>query len=198
MPVINISEKNKRILVSIDDLYIGYLYSSDIMRLSLTDGMEISDALADEIREKIFDRMFFKALSYLERAEYCAEEIRFKLSHSDCSKEMMDGVIEKLYKNSYLDDKRYALSFLRSYSGKKGLRLMETELSYKNIPKEIIKDAVDEYLEDEGYSEDDAIKRILDKKYKDADMSDPKIKSKVVAYLVRKGFPIDKVNNHLT
>ena len=75
---------------------------------------------------------------------------------------------------------------------------METELLHKNISSDVINDAFDAFYEDEDYDEDEVIRSILDKKYKGADLSDIKTKTKVLSYFMRKGFSVDKVNNHLT
>ena len=75
---------------------------------------------------------------------------------------------------------------------------METELLHKNISSDVINDAYDAFYEDEDYDEDEVIRSILDKKYKGADLSDIKTKTKVLSYFMRKGFSVDKVNNHLT
>ncbi|SEF41089.1 RecX family protein [Eubacterium ruminantium] len=201
MPEIRVVEKSKRNLIYIDDEYIGFLYNSDIKSLELDaseDGYIIDEVRAEEITNKIYARTYEKAVSYLARAEYCSSEIRFKLKHNDYSEQMIEKVIEELYDHHYLDDRRYAEAYIRSYSDKKGRMLIENELIHKNIEKSIINEAFSMFQEDDSYSENDAIGRLIEKKYKYADLTDPKTKSKILAYFVRKGFPVDKVNNHLT
>ena len=117
---------------------------------------------------------------------------------NDYSSVAIERVIESLYKSKFLDDRRYAEAFIRSYSSTKGRKLMETELLHKNISSDVINDAFDAFYEDEDYDEDEVIRSILDKKYKGADLSDIKTKTKVLSYFMRKGFSVDKVNNHLT
>ncbi|SCW38985.1 SOS response regulatory protein OraA/RecX, interacts with RecA [Eubacterium ruminantium] len=198
MPYLTIKDKGTRKLLNIDDEYIGFVYQSDINEYDLNDGTDIDITKVEDLHSLIFKRTYKKALSYLERSEYCASEIRFKLKMNDYSSVAIERVIESLYKSKFLDDKRYAEAFIRSYSSTKGRKLMETELLHKNISSDVINDAFDAFYEDEDYDEDEVIRSILDKKYKGADLSDIKTKTKVLSYFMRKGFSVDKVNNHLT
>ncbi|MCR5367614.1 MULTISPECIES: regulatory protein RecX [Eubacterium] len=198
MPYLTIKDKGTRKLLNIDDEYIGFVYQSDINEYDLNDGTDIDITKVEDLHSLIFKRTYKKALSYLERSEYCASEIRFKLKMNDYSSVAIERVIESLYKSKFLDDRRYAEAFIRSYSSTKGRKLMETELLHKNISSDVINDAFDAFYEDEDYDEDEVIRSILDKKYKGADLSDIKTKTKVLSYFMRKGFSVDKVNNHLT
>lgn len=198
MPYLTIKDKGARKLLNIDDEYIGFVYQSDINEYDLNDGTDIDITKVEDLHSLIFKRTYKKALSYLERSEYCASEIRFKLKMNDYSSVAIERVIESLYKSKFLDDRRYAEAFIRSYSSTKGRKLMETELLHKNISSDVINDAFDAFYEDEDYDEDEVIRSILDKKYKGADLSDIKTKTKVLSYFMRKGFSVDKVNNHLT
>ena len=125
-------------------------------------------------------------------------EIRFKLKHNDFADDMIERVIAELYEKKYLDDRRYAEAYIRSYSATKGRKLIETELAYKKIDRELIREAYEEYLEESEYDEDKVIEDMIRKKYGSADLSDIKVKSKIISYFSRKGFNLDKVNNHLT
>ena len=198
MPYLTIKDKGTRKLLNIDDEYIGFVYQSDINEYDLNDGTDIDITKVEDLHSLIFKRTYKKALSYLERSEYCASEIRFKFKMNDYSSVAIERVIESLYKSKFLDDRRYAEAFIRSYSSTKGRKLMETELLHKNISSDVINDAFDAFYEDEDYDEDEVIRSILDKKYKGADLSDIKTKTKVLSYFMRKGFSVDKVNNHLT
>lgn len=198
MPYLTIKDKGTRKLLNIDDEYIGFVYQSDINEYDLNDGTDIDITKVEDLHSLIFKRTYKKALSYLERSEYCASEIRFKLKMNDYSSVAIERVIESLYKSKFLDDRRYAEAFIRSYYSTKGRKLMETELLHKNISSDVINDAFDAFYEDEDYDEDEVIRSILDKKYKGADLSDIKTKTKVLSYFMRKGFSVDKVNNHLT
>lgn len=198
MAEIKIVTKGSRCFIYIDNVKKGFLYASDLRRMGLEDGCEIDDAAAEELNEVLYRRTYNKACLYLETSEYCGSEIRFKLKHNDFADDMIDKVVEELYQNRYLDDRRYAEAYIRSYCRSKGRRLIEYELEYKKIDHEVIADAIDTVFRDENYDEDKIIADIIRKRYSSADLSDIKVKSRIISYFSRKGFDLDKVNNYLT
>ena len=198
MAELNIVTKGSRCFIYIDGTKEGFLYAGDIKRMGYTDGQELDDAAVEELRDILYRRTYNKACSYLATSEYCGAEIKFKLIHNDYSESMIDKAIEELYQNKYLDDRRYAESYIRSYSKTKGRKLIESELLYKKIDSDIIADAFSAYLEDEEYDEDTVIEELLRKKYGSEDLSDIKVKSRIISFFSRKGFNLDKVNNYLT
>ena len=68
----------------------------------------------------------------------------------------------------------------------------------KSISVSDIDRLMDEVYEDEGMSEDDTIRELLDKKFRGYDLSDEKVKIKAMNLLIRHGFSFDKINNYLT
>ena len=198
MAELKIVTKGSRYFVYIDDDKIGFLYSSDLKRIGLEDGQVIDDETVEELKDMLYRRTYNKACSYLESSEYCGSEIRFKLKHNEYSEEMIDRVIDELYSHGYLNDRRYAEAFIRSYYRTKGRKLIEYELGYKKIDQQTIREAFDAFFEDEEYDEEAIIGELINKKYGSLDLSDVRVKSKVVSYFSRKGFDLDKVNNYLT
>ena len=198
MAELKIVTKGSRYFVYIDDDKIGFLYSSDLKRIGLEDGQVIDDETVEELKDILYRRTYNKACSYLESSEYCGSEIRFKLKHNEYSDEMIDRAIDELYSHGYLNDRRYAEAFIRSYYRIKGRKLIEYELGYKKIDQQTIREAFDAFFEDEEYDEEAIIGDLINKKYGSLDLSDVRVKSKVVSYFSRKGFDLDKVNNYLT
>ena len=198
MAELKIVTKGSRYFVYIDDDKIGFLYSSDLKRIGLEDGQVIDDETVEELKDMLYRRTYNKACSYLESSEYCGSEIRFKLKHNEYSDEMIDRAIDELYSHGYLNDRRYAEAFIRSYYRTKGRKLIEYELGYKKIDQQTIREAFDAFFEDEEYDEEAIIGELINKKYGSLDLSDVRVKSKVVSYFSRKGFDLDKVNNYLT
>ena len=133
MAEINIIKRGSKDFILIDGEKAGFLYDSDLRRMNLEDGQVLDDGAVDELREMLYRRTFNKACSYLETAEYCGAEIRFKLKHSDFADDMIERVIEELYEMKYLDDRRYAEVYIRSYTPTKGRKLIESELLFKKI-----------------------------------------------------------------
>ena len=59
-------------------------------------------------------------------------------------------------------------------------------------------DILDEVYDDESLSKDDVIKSLLEKKFRNQDLSDPKTKMRAANFLIRKGFNFGDINSYLT
>ena len=57
---------------------------------------------------------------------------------------------------------------------------------------------IDDVYADENVTEEDVIRGLLEKKYRNMDLDDIKIKRRAISFLSRHGFTYDKINNYLT
>lgn len=125
------------------------------------------------------------------------KEIRDKLKDKEFSLEAIEETIEFLKKTGLLDDTLFAKLWVDS--GKKrlfGLRRLRYELNKKGIDKGIIEDALESVSAD--YNEADAIKEIVALKLKKMLHLDRACaKSRLYGYLLRRGYPHDKVYDAL-
>ena len=103
-----------------------------------------------------------------------------------------------MYEYNYIDDRRYAEAFARSYIKSKSKSLIKKELEMKGVSFDGFDELIDRVYEDEGINEDKAIEELLRKKFSGQDMNDEKVKRRAMGLLVRHGFSFEKINNHLT
>ena len=97
-------------------------------------------------------------------------------------------MIDVLYEMHALDDRRYAEAYIRAYIRKKSRDLIEKELDLKNLSGFDFDSLYHQVSDDEGVSEEDALRKIFDKKYKDTDFSDEKLRNRCLRYFASKGF----------
>lgn len=203
---LRVKKKNKSFQTFVNEEYTGILYKSDFGDIGIKPkeleadelDFEITDENVIKIRNIVTDRAFDKAVQYASVTECCEYDVRIKLKRKDFPEYAVSGAVEMMYEYNYINDERYAESYIRSYFKKKSRSLIKKELSMKNIDVPDIDRLLDEVYEDEGVSEDDTIKALLDKKFKGYDLSDEKVKMKAVNLLIRHGFSFDKINNYLT
>ena len=120
------------------------------------------------------------------------------VSHETIERDMIEAVIDALYKERYLDDKRFAEAYIRSYARTKSRELIIRELEYRGVGGDWLYDILDEVYDDESLSKDDVIKSLLEKKFRNQDLSDPKTKMRAANFLIRKGFNFGDINSYLT
>ncbi len=207
--------KSKRIRIFrayIDEVYIGPVYTVDLKKAEIDiegltpmeDGadivyeLDVEDADSDRLYNIIYEKAFSKYAALLAGAEYCSSGIRRKMKEKDYPEDMIDSVIEALYRERYLDDKRFAESYIRSYARTKSRDLIIRELEYRDIGGDWLYDILEEVYEDESLNKEDVIKSLLDKKFRNQNLSDPKVKMRAANFLIRKGFNFGDINSYLT
>lgn len=189
-----------KIKVYIDGSYAFLLYQKDIQNFELSEGCSITTEFHDKILEDtVFRRAKQKALAILKFMDRTEQELRIKLADAGYPEEVMNRTIDYVYEYGYLNDARYAASYIRARKNTKSKLAIKTELLKKGIDKDIIEEAFEvEYRNDESSeSEEDAelnaIRKAVAKKTKSVEYLSPEEKQKLMAALYRKGFEIDKI-----
>ncbi len=132
------------------------------------------------------DVILKKVLHYCAYQDRCTQEVRTKLSTFDMPDAEKEKIVKLLVDEGYLDDERYASTFVRSkiHLKKWGVNKIKMSLKMKGISDEIIGNALSE-IDPEIYK-DELIKVLKAKKIND---SDPyKKKAKLAQYAIQKGY----------
>lgn len=132
------------------------------------------------------DAILKKVLHYCAYQDRCTQEVRTKLATFDMPDSEKKKMLKLLVDEGYLDDERYASTFVRSkiHLKKWGVNKIKMSLKMKGISEEIINDALSE-IDLEIYKEE-LIKVLKSKKINE---SDPyKKKAKLAQYAMQKGY----------
>ncbi len=130
-----------------------------------------------------------RALDLISRRIRSEKEIRDYGFKKKWSENATEKVIERLYERGYLNDEKFAKSFvdaranLRNFSKRK----MEIELIKKGIEKEIREQIL---CENENFDESESLKNMVAKKWNRYEND-----QKLIAYLARQGFNFDDIKN---
>ena len=205
MNTVRSKKKGKQYKIYVNDIYLGSIFKAVFERLGI-DAPESddefytfdSDSEVCAIRDLIYDRAYQKSIGYLATAEYPAGVIKNKLYMKGFSETIVEDVIAVLYESKYLDDGRFVESYTRTYIRSKSRSLIEREIQSRGVEASDYRHIIDNVYSDEGVTEDDVIKDLLEKKYKNLDLNDIRIKRRAIAFLSRHGFTYDKINNYLT
>ena len=177
--------------------------------------IEITEELYDRImKETVIRRAHQKALAMLERMDRTETELRRKMKLDQYSEAVTDETIEWLKCQHYLDDKRYAESFIRSHIESSSRQELFSKLLVKGVAKDVISEAYEICCEDTAFSgrknetaqndnrgsgygpdhnedvniEKQAAVKSLRKKLGSKTMLTPKERINAIAYMLRKGF----------
>lgn len=97
-------------------------------------------------KDSLQDAFLSKAERYCASAERCASQVRVKLQQWQCPEEKHSTIIGALYKNGYLDDRRFACAYAHDkllYQGW-GRKKIEVMLAGLCLPDEDIAAALSE------------------------------------------------------
>lgn len=182
--------------IYLDGQFAFVLYKSELSSCHLKDGEAVTeDQIETILSEIVLKRAKRKAMSLLQSMDRTESELRDRLLRQDFPEETVDQAVRYVKSFGYVDDRRYAESFILSRKGRKSRREIYAELSGKKIDGEI----VDEMME-RCYEESDsgkALRHLLRKKHYDPSRASVEEKQKLYAYLARKGFSYGEIKKAL-
>ncbi|MBO5302492.1 MAG: regulatory protein RecX [Lachnospiraceae bacterium] len=178
-------EKGK-VEICLDDKFSFQLYKGEARKLSLKEEMELSEEqYAYILYEILAKRAIRRAMHLLERQERTEYQLREKLLQNAYPQEAVEEAVSYVKRYHYLDDVRYAHTYVRYHQEKKSRMRLKTDLMRKGIAKDVIDNALDdEYVNDER----EQIRNLLEKKKFTPETADTAEFRKIYQFLQRRGF----------
>ena len=190
-----------RVSVFLNDRFAFVLYKGELSQYGLEIGSIVDDELYNRILvETLIPRARKRAMNLLRTIDRTEADVRRKLSDGGYPAEAVDAAIEYLRSYHYLDDKRYAMEYIRFKLSGMSRRQIIAKLSEKGIDKSTIEEAFTAYEEesgeDAGESEQALIRKLVAKRCPGGVESlDYEGRQKLYAYLYSKGFTISSIED---
>ena len=163
------------------------LYKGEVFRYHIEKDREISPEIYREIIEVVLTkRAKLRALHLLEQGDRTKKDLEEKLLKNGYPPEAAEAALAYVESFHYIDDKRYALSYIQNQSGRKGRARIQMELRRKGVPQEYIDQAFQE-MEEETDTEA-VIRELVQKKRRGQGPMDEKEKQRLYGFLLRRGF----------
>lgn len=172
------------------------LYPGQIHQYQLKEGMEFSDTLYQQIgKETLLPQAKKRVLNLLTARDRTRRELLEKLAGDGYPEEVCTAAVEYAESYHYVDDLRFAITYLRSYEEEKSRLQLSMKLKEKGILREVADEAFEVVREErkermgEEFEEAEivALRRQIAKKTKNAAPS-KKDSAKLFASLAAKGF----------
>lgn len=177
-------EKGKQ-KISFDSGEVLILYRKEVNTYRLEEEMQVSQELYQTLLyEVIGKRATKRAMHLLERQERTERQLREKLAGSQYPPEAIEQAVGYVKKYHYLDDFRYACTFVRCQKEKRSIQRMRQDLFRKGIADSVIEQAI---AEEANEDETAAIRRLLEKKGYHEEMSREEA-YKIYRFLLGKGY----------
>ena len=187
MKITKIEKKKRLYLLELDGSEKLYITEDTIVRFMLSKGMEITEQELSEIQDYAqFSYGKNLALYHLSFKQRTAKEVKDYLTQHDIQPETISQVLDNLKKDNWINDKRYAHSFIQSnfLTGDKGAFVLKQKLSQKGISSTIIEDELSQF----DFTElTDKVAEKLLKKHQ-GKLPSKALQDKILQSLINKGF----------
>lgn len=126
-----------------------------------------------------------RALFLLERMDRTEHQLYEKLRQSGYPEVCVEAAVNYVKQFRYIDDLRYAKTYIRYQQQKKSRQRLMIDLMKKGVARDLIEQALaEEFASDERKM----IQELLEKRHYDASTADRKEQQRMYQYLARRGF----------
>ncbi len=182
-----------KVRVCLDNRTDFQLYKKEISKYDIKVGREL-DNYDEILRDTLIPRAKRRAMHLLEKMDRTYKEIETKLKQNGYPREAIDKAIEYVASYNYINDERYACSYVRSYKDCRSKNRIMQDLYHKGIDKELIDNALEEeYTTDEN----ELIRSYIRKRNYNSSNATDKERSKMYRFLMGKGFNYDTISKYL-
>ena len=193
MIVTNVESLTKtKFIVEVDGKFAFVLYKGELKRFGVTQGVELSEKIYQQIRtEIVLKRAKLRAMHLLTDTARSEKGLREKLRQGHYPEDIIEQAMDYVRSFGYLDDRKYAESFVLSRKESKSRKEIYAALLQKGVSAEQIQEVLDEVYAEEG--EREAIRKLILKKHVDVLQANEEALHKLYGYLARKGFRYEEI-----
>ena len=193
MIVTNVESLTKtKFIVEVDGKFAFVLYKGELKRFGVTQGVELSEKIYQQIRtEIVLKRAKLRAMHLLTDTARSEKGLREKLRQGHYPEDIIEQAMDYVRSFGYLDDRKYAESFVLSRKESKSRKEIYAALLQKGVSAEQIQEVLDEVYAEEG--EREAIQKLILKKHVDVLQANEEELHKLYGYLARKGFRYEEI-----
>lgn len=193
MLITQISELDKkRMMIRTEEGISFVLYKGEIRKFGLKEEQELTSEVYEEIRNEILiKRARKRAMFLLEKMDRTESQLRDKLRQGFYGEDIIEDAISYVKHYHYIDDNRYARTYVRCQKERKSKRQIRVDLIQKGVDREVIEMAIE--AEYEAETEQELIMRWIEKRHYVIGCNDIKEKQKMYQFLMRKGFRSEDV-----
>ncbi len=192
--IVELSKTRSKIIIDNEAAFV--LYKGEIRSMDIKKGRELSDECYFHImNELLVKRAKLRCLNLLKSRDYTRHQLERKLKQGFYPQTVMEAAIAYVASYGYLDDVKYAVSYIKYAGTTKSNKQIINDLQVKGVSKQDIETAFAQCEEKNILAnEEELIQKLLEKKrYQKTEASFAE-RQKIALFLYRKGFSSDKIN----
>lgn len=180
-----------RYLVVLEDGICFPLYKKELDTYDLQAEGMLSDGVYQIIfKEVLPKRAKLRAMHLLQQQFRTEQQLRTKLKAAEYPAEVVEEAIAYVKQYHYIDDVRFAKSYIEYRKDSKSMRQLEQELYQKGISRDVFREAADQI---EAPDETAQIQEILRKKGYQQGVTEQKDRERILRFLLRKGYDMASI-----
>lgn len=186
-------KEKRRVAIRFDNGVEVTLYRSELRGLPLQEGTLLTQE-GSYIPEELYHRILTevvgirarkRALFLLEKMDRTEHQLYDKLRQNGYPEECVQNAVDYVKSFHYIDDLRYARTYVRYHQQKKSRQRLKMDLLQKGVAKDTIERALEEeFVSDER----DKIRALLEKRRYDYRTKDAKEQQRMYQFLLRRGY----------
>lgn len=196
MTVTDIVEVNKaKVRVHLDGEAAFVLYKGELRTYQIKENSQITDDTYQKIMQEVLSkRAKSRCMHLLQTRDYTRKKLSDKLKQGEYPESIITEALEYLTSYGYLDDTRYARTYISYHIQDRSRKKIEMDLIKKGISRTDIQNVFHELME-EGLedNEEPLIQKLLIKKHFSTAEASLQEQQKMISFLLRKGFSMDKI-----
>ena len=183
-----------KVRVTLDLEFSLVIYKGELKKYHITENEEFPQNQYELLLTVLEKRAKLRCMNLLKSRDYTVYQLKTKLKENGYPESLIDTAIEYVASYGYLDDERYTRAYIESVSGTKSRNQIMNDLVRKGLDRQHIAEAYEEIMaEHNDDPEENLIRRYIVKKHYDAATATYEEKQKLIAFLYRKGFGLDKI-----
>lgn len=184
-----------KVKVFIDYEFAFVLYKGELRTYGIVEEKEISEETYQVILDEVLTkRARLRCMYLLKSRDYTQHGLREKLRREYYSEEIIERAVSYVASYGYVDDRRYARAYIGYASKNKSRKQIEVDLIQKGVSKEDVTDAFEELAGSDALeAEESLIRALLVKKHYKNEEANMEERRKIIGFLYRKGFSLDKI-----
>jgi regulatory protein len=194
MIITDIEEISKsKVKVSTDNGAAFSLYKSELRKYGIAKDKDVPEDIYNMlIDEVLVKRAKLRCMNLLKSRDYTRHQLEDKLKTNCYPKDVIDKAISYVMSYGYIDDVRYAVSYIGYKSSSKSVKQIKNALMLKGVSNDDIDLAFSQCLEDKNITDEmELVEKLIEKKRYDKESATYEEKQKIIGFLYRKGFPLD-------
>lgn len=178
--------------VYVEEEFAFVLYKGELKRFGIFAGAELSEEVYATIRKDVvLKRAKLRALHLLTDMPRTESGLREKLKLNQYPEDVIEEAMKYVRSFGYIDDLKYAENYIDLHKNQKSRRELYAVLIQKGVPSDQIDVAFESVYEEGG--EQEAIRKLIQKKRVDPTEATEEELHKLYGYLGRKGFRYEDI-----